>query len=75
METLLQSEENSEEFILFFDANFGRRIVPTAVRAAGQKCEVHLDHFAENALDVEWLPTVGTKGWFVVTKDENIADD
>lgn len=62
-----------DEFILFFDANFGQYVVPNAVRAAGTRYEALLDHFAADAPDVEWLPRVGENRWFVVTKDEAIG--
>ena len=34
--------------------------------------EVHSDHFADDALDTEWLGEVGRRGWIVLTKDKNI---
>jgi hypothetical protein len=42
------------------------------LRAAGLKIEVHDDHFRQDAVDPEWLTTVGEKNWIVVTRDERI---
>ncbi len=30
------------------------------------------DHFPQNALDAEWLPTAGANGWLVLTADKEI---
>ncbi|MCY7278841.1 MAG: hypothetical protein LH702_35170 [Phormidesmis sp. CAN_BIN44] len=49
-----------------------KRIVET-LRSVGITVEVHDDHFDKGALDVEWLPEVGKKGWVVLTKDANIG--
>lgn len=35
--------------------------------------EIHDDHFDKGALDVDWLPQVGEKGWIVLTKDDRIS--
>lgn len=56
----------------FLDHQIGRYIVAEALRAAGANVEVHLDHFAGNAPDTEWLPEVGARGWVLITKDQNI---
>jgi prevent-host-death family protein len=56
----------------FVDRQFGRFIVPEALRAAGAKVEAHDDHFAQNTPDVEWLTQVGKRGWVVISKDQNI---
>lgn len=32
----------------------------------------HDDYFPQNTLDTDWLPEVGRRGWFVVTRDERI---
>lgn len=34
--------------------------------------EVHLDHFAGDAPDTEWIPEVARRGWVLITKDKNI---
>jgi hypothetical protein len=40
--------------------------------AAGARVERHDDHFAQNALDEEWIPKVTRRGWVILTKDKNI---
>lgn len=43
-----------------------------ALRNAGATVELHRDHFADDAPDVEWLDVVGRRGWIVLTKDDAI---
>lgn len=43
-----------------------------ALRNAGATVELHRDHFADDAPDVEWLDVVGRRGWVVLTKDDAI---
>lgn len=43
-----------------------------ALRAAGATVELHRDHFAPDAPDVEWLTEAGRRGWVVLTKDDAI---
>lgn len=50
----------------------GRYIVAERLRAAGATVEVHLDHFAGDAPDTEWIPEVARRGWVLITKDKNI---
>jgi hypothetical protein len=42
------------------------------LRAAGARVEVHLDHFAGDTPDIEWIPEVARRGWVLITKDQNI---
>lgn len=56
----------------FLDHQIGRYIVAQALRAAGAKIEVHLDHFAGDKPDAEWISDVGERGWVLITKDQNI---
>lgn len=39
------------------------------MRSAGATVEAHIDHFAIDAPDTEWLPEVSQRGWVVITKD------
>ncbi len=64
--------ERLASLTFFLDYQIGRYIVADALRAAGAHVEVHVDHFAQNAPDVEWLPEVGRHGWVLITKDEHI---
>lgn len=57
----------------FIDRCLGSKRVVTALRQAELTIEIHKDHFAPDAPDVDWLPVVGELGWVVLTKDANIA--
>ena len=37
--------------------------------------EDHLDHFAGDCPDVDWLPVVGERGWVVFSKDKMYRHD
>lgn len=56
----------------FLDHQIGRYQVAEALRSAGARVEVHLDHFAGDMPDVEWIPEVARRDWVLVTKDQNI---
>lgn len=56
----------------FLDHQIGRYQVAEALRATGAKIEVHLDHFAGDMPDVEWIPEVARRNWVLITKDQNI---
>jgi PIN like domain len=56
----------------FLDHQVGRYQVAELLRAAGAKVEVHLDHFAGDMPDIEWIPEVARRGWVLITKDQNI---
>lgn len=56
----------------FVDWCFGKTIV-AALHKAGAKVEHHGDHFAPETPDTLWLPTVGQRGWIVLTKDKRIG--
>ena len=34
---------------------------------------MHDDHFPVGALDIEWSPIVGKRGWLILTKDDAIG--
>lgn len=59
--------------IFFIDRCLGGKKVPEALRSAGVRVEFHDDHFTKEALDTEWLPEVGKRGWIVSTKDTHIG--
>ncbi len=56
----------------FIDRCLGKNLA-THLRAQGMTVEIHDDHFAKDAQDVDWLPIVGQRGWVVLTQDERIA--
>lgn len=61
-----------ESLIFFTDAMLGRRVIPGALRAAGEQVEAHDDNFKQGTPDAEWLVEVGKRGWVVLTKDKRI---
>jgi hypothetical protein len=58
--------------VFFLDRDFGKRDVAEALRGLGAIVELHDDHFAATAKDVEWLPQVGAKRWVILTRDKHI---
>ena len=56
----------------FLDHQIGRNQVAAALRRAGARVEVHLDHFAGDTPDTEWIPEVARRDWVLITKDQNI---
>lgn len=61
--------------VFFIDRCLECNSIVEGFRNAGITIEVHKDHFPEDAEDVNWLPTVGEKGWVVLTKDSMIANN
>jgi uncharacterized protein with PIN domain len=64
--------ERLASLTFFVDRSLGRHVVARELRGAGAKVEVHDDHFAVDTPDVDWLRTVGARGWVVLSKDEAI---
>ena len=58
--------------IFFLDYQIGRYTVAEALRAAGARVDVHIDHFPQASPDIEWIPEVGRRDWVLITKDKNI---
>lgn len=61
-----------ERLIFFIDRSLGRKVIPDALRAAGEEVRVHDDYFPQDAKDEVWLADVGENGWIVLTKDKHI---
>lgn len=61
-----------ETAVFFIDRSVGKKTVATPLREAGLKVEVHDDHFPQDAADQDWLPVVGEKRWYVITRDQRI---
>jgi len=58
------------EPVFFTDRDLGKRF-PEVLRAAGLQVVTHHDLFAERAVpDIEWLRTVGRRGYVVISHDE-----
>ena len=64
--------ERLASLTFFLDYQIGRYVVAGALRNAGARVEVHLDHFRQAAPDTEWIPEVGRRNWVLITKDQNI---
>jgi hypothetical protein len=58
---------------IFVDRNLGSRRVVDAIRSAGYTAIVHDEYFDQATPDIEWLSTVGKKGWVVLSHDVNIT--
>jgi len=56
----------------FLDHQIGRFQVAAALRTAGAHVEVHLEHFAGDTPDTEWIPQIALRDWVLITKDQNI---
>ncbi|MSU58206.1 MAG: hypothetical protein EXS35_08500 [Pedosphaera sp.] len=61
-----------ERLVFFVDRSLGRKVIPDALRAAGEEVRVHDDFFPQDAKDEVWLTDVGRRGWVVLTKDKHI---
>jgi predicted nuclease of predicted toxin-antitoxin system len=61
--------KKNQPITFFIDHCVNQKIVPDAMRSAGATVEAHIDHFAIDAPDTEWLPEVSQRGWVVITKD------
>jgi hypothetical protein len=66
------NKKNTDKPIFFVDRALGKNLVKI-LRNAGANAEAHIDHFAPNSPDVEWLPEVSRRGWIVLTKDANLG--
>ena len=64
---------SSEVATFFIDRCLGRKKLAQALRDLNLTVEIHDDHFAKDAPDVDWLPEIGRRGWIVLTKDERIG--
>ena len=56
----------------FLDRQIGKYIVANALRKAGAIVEVHDDHFPQVTEDVVWIPAIASRGWVLITRDQNI---
>jgi len=61
-----------ERLVFFVDRSLGRKVIPDALRAAGEEVRAHDDLFPQDARDEVWLAEVGRHGWVVLTKDKHI---
>jgi hypothetical protein len=62
-----------DSFVIYLDENHCNNKKILAVLAdAGVIVERHLDHFERGTPDTSWLPTIGAKGWILLTADKRI---
>ena len=61
-----------ERQVFFIDRSLGRWALPDALRPMGIAVQVHDSHFAIDTADVDWIQDVATRGWIILTKDQNI---
>ncbi len=59
-----------EKAVFFIDRCVGKNSVATPLRDGGLTIELHDDHFSQDAPDQEWLPAIGVRRWYVITRDE-----
>ncbi|MBW4511803.1 MAG: hypothetical protein KME64_35665 [Scytonematopsis contorta HA4267-MV1] len=60
-------------FIFFIDRSLGKHHVANALRGNGEVVEIHDEHFSQSEQDVTWLPDVASRGWIILTADQNIG--
>jgi hypothetical protein len=62
-----------DDFVLYLDENLcNTRAILDTLTKLGVRFERHLAHFSPGTLDETWLPTVGSKGWILLTSDKRI---
>lgn len=57
--------------VFFTDRNLGKQF-PEILKAGGLMVERHMDHFAHDCPDQEWLREIGERGWIAITHDGRI---
>ncbi|MCO5167480.1 MAG: hypothetical protein M9894_14125 [Planctomycetes bacterium] len=65
-----RSPDEEPPLTFFVDTCLGTKDVPNALRAAGVTVACLIDHFRHDEEDAVWLPSVGQRGWVVLTKDK-----
>ncbi len=58
--------------VFFVDRSLGRKVVPDALRQAGESVIVHDEYFPQNTRDEQWLERAGKEGWIVLSADKRI---
>ena len=57
--------------VFFTDRDLGKRF-PEILAAAGLSVERHVDHFAPDCPDEDWLEVAGKRAWVAITHDSRI---
>lgn len=68
----MASPPEPEPYVFFVDRSLGKRAVVEPLRVAGEVVEVHDDHFPIDCGDDEWIASVTTKGWIILSKDKRV---
>lgn len=55
----------------FLDNNLSPKLA-AGMSGFGEEVTHLQDHFPRDAKDPEWLPDIGQKGWYLITRDKNI---
>jgi hypothetical protein len=58
-----------DALVYYLDANLDGPELVERLRHGGMLCEPHRDHFAPDARDDAWIPSVAARGWVIVTRD------
>jgi hypothetical protein len=62
-----------DEFALYLDENLcNSKAILGVLSRLNVHFEQHLTHFSRGTLDEDWLPTVGSHGWALLTTDKRI---
>jgi hypothetical protein len=67
------SNDSPPDLTYFIDRDLGRYQFPDALEAAGLRIERYATHFPDTALDEDWLPVVGRRGWVALSHDRRIS--
>ena len=62
--------ESLSFYTFYLDRALESRRVRDALAQAGARVQLHRDHFADDAKDLEWLPVIAARGWIILSKDQ-----
>jgi hypothetical protein len=67
-----KSKPQPHNHVFCLDECLGGQKVYAALKQAGLNVELHSSHFPRGTADEEWLPTIGQRGWVLLTQDQQI---
>ena len=62
--------ESLSDHTFFLDRALQSYSLREALKDLGALVEVHRDHFAEAADDIDWLPEISRRNWVILSKDQ-----
>lgn len=62
--------ESLSLYTFYLDRALESFLVRDALASAGARVQLHWEHFADDAHDVDWLPVISRRGWVILSKDE-----